>query len=274
MRTLLLAGLLTLIGSHTGLAQHAESVPLGSDQDGCGLCHALHGRGDGADVEQYMLRIPRNLDAYDSRASGASNPGAASASCLACHESPAGRENAMRNREGLPLPSGRAESFLGPDLADDHPVGRGFEVGLSAESGARASSGLPRPAVSTLVGAGAQDEPVRCSSCHDPHARPGEQEFSAAGVSEELCGQCHAPAAYAVGGHETVECLACHRMHGGSRPALINEFDAELLCRSCHDAGAQMSDGVMGGFESIAGMPEHDRPPGDDCLACHPAHSD
>lgn len=272
MRCLLLASLLTLLVAAPGLAQHVESLPFGTDQDGCGLCHALHGRGDGAAIEQYMLRIPRDLDVYDTRSSGASIPGAASASCLRCHESPAGRESAMRGRQGLPLSMGRAESFLGPDLSDDHPIGRAFENGRFAESGAEIGSRSLAPSASALVGPSDAGESVRCSSCHDPHARPGEQELSAAGISEELCGQCHTPAAYVTGAHETLECLACHRMHGGSRPALINEFDAELLCRSCHDAGAQISDGVMGGFESVAGMPEHDRPPGDDCLACHPAH--
>jgi len=271
MRRLLLASLLALSVPVTGLAQHTESLPFGSEDDGCGLCHSLHRRGDEAAIEQYMLRMPRELDVYDTRSVQASNPGAASASCLRCHESPTARESAMRGRQGLlPLPMGQAESFLGPDLSDDHPVGRGFDSGSSSSLGTNRTS-LGPPA-STLADVGGSEESVRCSSCHDPHARPGEQDLSAAGISGELCGRCHVTAAYAVGAHQTLECLSCHRMHGGSRPALISAFDAELLCRGCHDPGGQISDAVTGGFESIAGMQEHDRPPGDDCLACHPAH--
>ena len=274
MKSICLAICLIFTLASAGRSQHAESAMFGTGDGGCDLCHRLHVQDGGEPVSEFMLLIARDLDVFDTRTTRPSLAVGSSRSCLRCHSSQAGRENAMRSGRNMLLPPGEQESFIGPDLADDHPIGRSGRsesLGVTPDLDPDAAN---RQALTAIVAySEASDGVVSCTSCHDPHQRVGQPGIASSGEWADLCADCHPTSAYAFGAHETVDCSGCHQMHGGAVAAsLVNAFDTELLCRSCHDSSGAISDAITGGFESIAGMSGHDRPPGDDCLVCHPAH--
>lgn len=76
-----------------------------------------------------------------------------------------------------------------------------------------------------------------CSTCHDPHGRPGESlRRSAAG--EPPCLGCHSdkrgPFVFPHGALAAGECTTCHDNHGSNNPKQLKRATVYQLCLECH----------------------------------------
>jgi predicted CXXCH cytochrome family protein len=116
----------------------------------------------------------------------------------------------------------------------------------------------------------AETETVECTTCHDPHSRT-TKEWTL-DEQRQLCSGCHDPASYMAREHDALACTECHRLHGGNADALLSEYSADLLCRSCHDPNAAFgSQTSVAGF-SATGKAGHKKLPEGSCLDCHSSH--
>ncbi|MBW1646235.1 MAG: cytochrome c3 family protein, partial [Deltaproteobacteria bacterium] len=117
-------------------------------------------------------------------------------------------------------------------------------------------------------------EPVAAGDCLDCHQRQpgvshpapkGKTSFRLAAAGADLCYQCHDHFSGGPTVHEPVaegDCLACHDVHGGTRPALMRVGeDGQPVCFSCHDP------------EPFAGKYSHGPAAAGACDRCHEPHA-
>jgi predicted CXXCH cytochrome family protein len=266
----------------------------------CGVCHAPHAAGSDSEgcriPTDFLLRQPTSRPGSASLSCavlvGAGAPGAevsaVSRSCLRCHSSRDGRINDGGFRGGSveTAPSG---SFLG-DLGNDHPLALASEDAPSDRRVAVATRNIlavRRRAVPEAPGSSEGGPRPECTTCHGVHA-DGDPAFSEE-AKRDICLDCHEAAAYMTS-HPSVVCSDCHSVHGGHEPGLLAEASLDLLCQSCHQAGA------AGQRAGVVAPPQLQRPehlksranaarlvdrlrgvsegkvPAEDCLACHAAH--
>jgi predicted CXXCH cytochrome family protein len=209
----------------------------------CELCHASHRPGDA-----YLLVAGEPGPAQ------AAPLGAASRSCLRCHTTPSLRRRQPEFAGEAPLTSAVGH-YLGADLSGGHPLGapdRGRLLSpVRAWRDPRLGPGRPGEWVVEL----------KCTTCHDPHARSGPLPDERL---RSVCTGCHERGRYELRGHVTVGCTECHELHGarGDGGALLRGVNAETLCRSCHDRGPLPA-------SRVAPL----RHPGDGtCTGCHAVH--
>jgi len=78
-----------------------------------------------------------------------------------------------------------------------------------------------------------------CTSCHDPHGRPGKESLKKTRDGEMPCLDCHAekrgpfvfehPPSGLVG-----DCTTCHQPHGSMNPKQLTRANVFQLCLECH----------------------------------------
>lgn len=242
-------------------AQHGVIAGAAGAGD-CDVCHASHTGGTGV----YTLRMGEGGPWFGRTGGGAL--GMVSQSCLRCHGAAQVRRRQPEfSRTGLG--EGREPSYLGFDFADDHPLGRAGQVRGTSTAPARR-----RATVGRLTPGGALEVERRgleCTRCHDPHRRQGatpppEDEA-------DLCGACHDVVALGQG-HQGTPCSGCHRLHGGTRRALLAHDDPDMVCRSCHDRTVRsLPVGPAGAAALAPAAHARDlRPRVGRCVDCHTVH--
>ena len=101
--------------------------------------------------------------------------------------------------------------------------------------GPQAASFRNRPHTHRL-GTGA----MGCTTCHDPHARPGRENIRVTTAGETTCLGCHTDkrgpfvfqhAGTAVG---EADCSSCHEPHGSSNPNQLKRARVAQVCLECH----------------------------------------
>jgi len=87
---------------------------------------------------------------------------------------------------------------------------------------------------------------MECSSCHEPHGRPGRQMVRSTAAGEMACLGCHTDkrgpyvfphGANAIGQQmysSVVDCFSCHEPHGSSNPKMLKRANVWQLCIECH----------------------------------------
>jgi DmsE family decaheme c-type cytochrome len=81
---------------------------------------------------------------------------------------------------------------------------------------------------------------MACSTCHDPHARPGRENIRLSTAGETACLGCHSdkrgPYVFQHGGTVAGEadCSSCHEPHGSSNPNSLRRGTVAQLCLECH----------------------------------------
>ncbi len=79
-----------------------------------------------------------------------------------------------------------------------------------------------------------------CTTCHDPHARPGRENVRITAAGENVCVGCHSdkrgPYVFQHGGTQVSEtsCVSCHQPHGSSNPNQLTRARVSQLCLECH----------------------------------------
>jgi DmsE family decaheme c-type cytochrome len=95
-----------------------------------------------------------------------------------------------------------------------------------------------KPFTHRVVEGGVMD----CSSCHDPHGRPGRESLRLTRMGEPPCLSCHSekrgpfvfehPTGQSVG--TAADCFRCHEPHGSSNPKMLLRANVYQLCLECH----------------------------------------
>jgi DmsE family decaheme c-type cytochrome len=79
---------------------------------------------------------------------------------------------------------------------------------------------------------------MECSSCHEPHGRPGAGSLRTTAADELPCLSCHAdkrgPFVFQHGALAAGDCLTCHEPHGSSNPKRLKRATVVQLCIECH----------------------------------------
>jgi DmsE family decaheme c-type cytochrome len=80
---------------------------------------------------------------------------------------------------------------------------------------------------------------TECSSCHEPHGRPGAESLRMTVTGELPCLSCHfekrGPFAFPhAAGVAGGDCLTCHEAHGSSNPKMLKRATVAQLCIECH----------------------------------------
>ena len=79
-----------------------------------------------------------------------------------------------------------------------------------------------------------------CTTCHDPHARPGRENVRLTAAGESACLGCHTdkrgPHVFQHGGTAVGEtdCATCHEPHGSSNPNQLKRARVAQVCLECH----------------------------------------
>lgn len=79
-----------------------------------------------------------------------------------------------------------------------------------------------------------------CSTCHDPHARPGKENIRETPTGEIACLGCHSdkrgPFVFNHGGAVSTEgeCANCHDPHGSANPNQLRRASVAQVCMECH----------------------------------------
>ncbi|HVR38539.1 MAG TPA: DmsE family decaheme c-type cytochrome [Thermoanaerobaculia bacterium] len=77
-----------------------------------------------------------------------------------------------------------------------------------------------------------------CTTCHDPHGRPGKDNLKLTKAGEAPCLGCHAdkrgPFVFEHGGKVAGDCINCHEAHGSNNPKQLKRATVASLCLECH----------------------------------------
>lgn len=232
-----------------------------ADAHQCGDCHL----GDHGMSQALRLARSATTQAIALRA-GLLTPDPATEMCLGCHFTPQDRSvvtSGLSEERLVPIGTGR---YLGPSLADDHPLGEVRDVPRSGVSSWPDASRRPFASRGAEIGASQDLATVRCTSCHVVHR--GSESWQSAAMGGDLCGGCHDPTGYGAGAHGVVECLTCHRMHDAPGESLTEGPGREGLCIACHGSGL----GSEAGLGPRGRRAHEDGPRQGRCSDCHSVH--
>jgi len=131
--------------------------------------------------------------------------------------------------------------------------------------GSQAASFRNRPHAHRIGRAG-----MECSSCHEPHGRPGRESLKVTRAGEVPCLGCHfekrGPYVFQHAAAVAGDCLTCHEAHGSSNPKMLKRATVGQLCIECH---SPITTGTLGSqppsFHNLS-LPRYQN-----CTTCHVA---
>jgi len=111
---------------------------------------------------------------------------------------------------------------------------------------------------------------MECSSCHEPHGRPGRENLRKTAAGESPCLSCHSekrgPYVFEHGALATRDCTNCHETHGSSNPKQLKRATVAQLCLECHSPiGTNAAGSQPPSFHNLS-LPRYQN-----CTTCHVA---
>ena len=111
---------------------------------------------------------------------------------------------------------------------------------------------------------------MECSSCHEPHGRPGRESLALTRAGEVPCLGCHfekrGPYVFQHAAGVAADCITCHEPHGSSNPKMLKRAAVAQLCIECH---SPIAAGTLGSqppsFHNLS-LPRYQN-----CTTCHVA---
>lgn len=188
------------------------------------VCESCHGDGAAhaeAGGDKSLIKVPRGFDGSES-------------TCLSCHDRVTDRRT---HRFGAHANSPAVNCLSCHSIhthADANKLQAKPQPALCATChGAQAASFSNRPYSHKMGRAG-----LACSTCHDPHARPGRENIRRTAAGEIACLGCHSdkrgPFVFQHGGAVVNDCVTCHEPHGSSNPNQLRRANVWQLCLECH----------------------------------------
>lgn len=189
------------------------------------VCESCHGEGTahiegGGDKEKII--VPRGKAGADK-------------TCLTCHDKSTDR---ISRRGGMHANSATVNcltchSVHSADPKSDHLLATNQLTLCTGCHAAQAASFRNKPYAHKL-GRGAME----CSSCHEPHGRPGKDSLKQTASGEAPCISCHADKrglyVFPHGANSVGDCTSCHETHGSSNAKQLKRASVEQLCIECH----------------------------------------
>jgi predicted CXXCH cytochrome family protein len=237
-----------------GIPAGAQIPPPGHSCEACHLNHSSSNLGgSGAELSSLLAGIDRGHSV--SRVER---------TCLACHQSASDRAllgRLLSADDALPLDGG----FIGDPALSTHPLGR--PVGARGRVVAASEPSASVDIWSARPGPVKWEEPIRCVSCHDPHAGWGEDTVLSGDGS--VCEGCHSHSLFSDVNHVTLTCVQCHTVHGSARRSISDPLEVERVCGSCHLTPGRAAPPAGGISAAPIG---HADDPGGTCADCHRVH--
>jgi DmsE family decaheme c-type cytochrome len=111
---------------------------------------------------------------------------------------------------------------------------------------------------------------MECSSCHEPHGRPGRESLRTTRAGEMPCLGCHVekrgPFVFQHAAGVAGDCITCHEQHGSNNPKMLKRATVAQLCIECH---SPITTGTLGSqppsFHNLS------QPRYQNCTTCHVA---
>jgi DmsE family decaheme c-type cytochrome len=190
------------------------------------VCESCHGDGTAhmeAGGDKSLIKVPRGFD-------GAEN------TCASCHgkttERRSHRMGAHANQAAVNCLSCHA---IHKPAQPVHLIAKPEPALCASCHGTQAASFRNKPYTHRLGGAS-----MGCTSCHDPHARPGRENVRTTAAGEVVCLNCHGekrgPYVFNHGGVGATEneCANCHDPHGSANPNQLRRATVAQVCMECH----------------------------------------
>ena len=190
---------LTASADITGSAHDFSGSSWGGGEI-CKPCHTPHFADDIGYLWAHELSVATYtlFDGSTTSAGGVDELDKYSRMCLSCHDGTVALNN-YHNGGGPDLFIDSGEN-LGTDLSDDHPIGSSANYPIAGSSRFNAATLSPIgfygfgggffPTVPLFPFNG--EEVVSCSTCHDPHSRPGiDNLLRLDNAGSALCLTCH-----------------------------------------------------------------------------------
>jgi DmsE family decaheme c-type cytochrome len=233
-----------------GKAPKGEAIPNA-------VCESCHGDGK-AHIEgggdKALILLPRGPEGADK-------------ACLSCHSRTAAHQS---RQAGVHANSAAVNCLTCHSIHKAEPRSPRLlakkELALcSTCHGAQAASFRNKP-YAHRIGRGGTE----CSSCHDPHGRPGRESLALTRAGELPCLGCHTekrgPFVFPHAAGAAGDCLDCHEVHGSSNPRMLKRATVAKLCIECH---SPITPGTLGSqppsFHNLS------QPRYQNCTSCHVA---
>jgi DmsE family decaheme c-type cytochrome len=191
------------------------------------VCESCHGDGKAhadAGGDKALIVTPRGQAGADK-------------SCLACHDVLTDRisRHAGMHANSAAVNCLTCHSMHASEPRSPHLLAK-RQLDLCASCHATQAASFRSKPFAHRLGRGGTE----CSSCHEPHGRPGGAESLRATITGELpCLSCHfekrGPFAFPhAAGVAGGDCLTCHEAHGSSNPKMLKRATVAQLCIECH----------------------------------------
>jgi DmsE family decaheme c-type cytochrome len=187
--------------------------------DVCTTCH-----GDGAEHianggDKTKITVPRGLTG-------------ANETCMMCHQKTTDK---VSRRGGMHANSATVNCLSCHSVhsaKSDHLV-VSAQLGLCGTCHTQAASFRNKPFAHKL-----DRGTMECTTCHDPHGRPGKDSIRTTSSGEIACLGCHTdkrgPFVFKHGAVAAGECATCHEPHGSMNAKQLARSNVQQLCLECH----------------------------------------
>jgi DmsE family decaheme c-type cytochrome len=232
-----------------GKAPKGEAVPNA-------VCEVCHGDGTAhieAGGDKSSIFTPRGF--------------AGAESCLSCHDVLTDR---MSRHTGVHANSAgvhclTCHSMHKAEPRAPHLLAKNELALCTTCHGTQAASFRNKPHAHRIGRAG-----MECSSCHEPHGRPGRESLKLTRAGEMPCLGCHfekrGPYVFQHAAGAAADCLSCHEAHGSSNRRMLKRATVAQLCVECH---SPIAAGTLGSqppsFHNLS-LPRYQN-----CTTCHVA---
>jgi DmsE family decaheme c-type cytochrome len=225
----------------------------------CESCHGdgkAHAEGGG---DKALIVIPRGQAGADKI-------------CLACHDILTDRisRHAGMHANSAAVNCLTCHSMHASEPRSPHLLAK-RQIDLCASCHATQAASFRGKPFAHRIGRGGTE----CSSCHEPHGRPGAESLRMTVTGELPCLSCHfekrGPFAFPhAAGVAGGDCLTCHEAHGSSNPKMLKHATVAQLCIECHSSmSSNTSPNTLGSqppsFHNL-NLPRYQN-----CTTCHVA---
>ena len=187
-----------------------------------GVCETCHGDATAhieAGGDPTLISIPRGLTG-------------ANETCMMCHDTATDRKS---HRTGMHANSRAVNCLSCHAVHSNEPkLLAKNEVAVCSTCHTTQASSFRNKPYAHRIGRGG----MSCSSCHEPHGRPGKESIRRTAAGETACLGCHSdkrgPYVFQHGGAALGECSTCHAPHGSVNPNQLTRTRVAQVCMECH----------------------------------------